>query len=157
MENEFLHKITHKTKEIEEFLFFLFLYSRPDLVDLINLKDELTQKIICDQYKLSEEYITKNDLKSRYLIVENNQFIGKLYLRHNEDCDELVSISILPEFRNLGIGKKIIEFVISNAKLSNKYVKLRVAWYNYPAKHLYEKIGFVETVDYSVYCEMECR
>lgn len=157
MDAELLRPIEYKSDEIDSFLHELFISSRPDLAQISALGESVSKGIIDSQYKLSEAYIEKKDLESRYLIVYRDQYIGKLYIRKDADYDELVSIAILPKYRARGIGKKIIEGVLSESRANNKYLKLRVAWYNYEAKRLYERIGFKETLDYDVYCEMECK
>jgi len=56
---------------------------------------------------------------------------------------ELIEIEILPKNRNLGYGKKLLDFMIEKAKEENlENITLEVKTTNEPATHLYEKYGF---------------
>ncbi|MCR5072222.1 MAG: GNAT family N-acetyltransferase [Clostridiales bacterium] len=58
----------------------------------------------------------------------------------------LMNIYTLPEYRGQGVGRKIIEFLISDAKergTEKIYLESSVG-----AKHLYEEIGFSDMQDY---------
>jgi len=57
----------------------------------------------------------------------------------------IVSVAILPEYRNKGYGKNIIESAIKTARNKWKNCKLilHVRVSNIIAKNLYEKIGFI--------------
>lgn len=135
-------------------LYEIFLSSRPDLchVDLLNTAQG--QILLKQQYELSQLYTHESEINTRFMIHYENQAIGKLYLKHEETCVEVVSIAILPQYRNLGIGRFVLQELIDQAIVDDKMLKLRVSWYNRDAKRLYERLGFVETMDYQVYCEM---
>lgn len=135
-------------------LYEIFLTSRPDLchVDIVNTAQG--QILLKHQFELSQMYTHESEIKTRFMIYIEYQAIGKLYLKHEETCVEVVSIAILPQHRNLGIGKFVLQELIAQAIVDNKMLKLRVSWYNKDAKRLYERLGFVETIDYQVYCEM---
>lgn len=157
VEEVFLHVLDYKTKEIEAFLYELFIYSRPDLTHLVQMDDKLSRSVLENQYMLSELYKDKKEVSSRYLIAYKDRYIGKIYMRHTSEIDELVSIAIMPEYRNRGIGRIVIDKFLDESRAKHKGLRLRVAWYNFQAKELYKRIGFKESVDYDVYCEMECR
>lgn len=58
----------------------------------------------------------------------------------------LMNIYTLPEYRGHGIGRKIIEFLIADAK-ERGTEKIYLESSN-AAKHLYEEIGFLNMPDY---------
>jgi ribosomal protein S18 acetylase RimI-like enzyme len=64
-------------------------------------------------------------------------------------------IALLPEHRNKGIGRYLIKEVMNEAYKAGKSVQLQVAWYNYAAKSLYERLGFFVIEDKGVGCEMQ--
>jgi ribosomal protein S18 acetylase RimI-like enzyme len=55
-------------------------------------------------------------------------------------------VAVLPEYRNLGIGERLINKVIEKAKNQNFCkITLEVRHDNFPAQHLYNKLGFEDT------------
>ncbi|HLM00911.1 MAG TPA: GNAT family N-acetyltransferase, partial [Pyrinomonadaceae bacterium] len=58
-----------------------------------------------------------------------------------KDETALVSIRLLPEFQNRGIGTKLIKDVLAASIAKNKPVRLQVLKIN-PARNLYERLGF---------------
>ena len=84
-----------------------------------------------------------------YLIfVENKIMKGWLGVCdfYNIDSEEmqgmLVELYVIPEFRQMGIAKRLLEFALEDMKeKGTKHVQLNVYSGN-PAKRLYEEIGF---------------
>lgn len=55
----------------------------------------------------------------------------------------LDELFLLPEYRNQGIGQKVLEFVFQEAtSLQIKCIHLEVEYHNETAVHLYQKFGF---------------
>ena len=81
-------------------------------------------------------------LKSKiYVAIKKGKMDGFVGLRPHE----LSFLYVDPNFQNLGVGKKLIEFAL---KQLERPIKLEVFTYNLAAKALYEKYGFkvVKTV-----------
>lgn len=68
----------------------------------------------------------------------------------------LLDIALLPQFRSLGIGGRLISELIDNASATGRPVRLSVLCGNL-ARSLYERLGFVITNSGPVYLEMECK
>lgn len=149
-------KINLKTiqKSDEEVLFSIFLTIRPDLMPLISIGNPKDNPIIKQQFDLSQSFKDEKELQSRFLILQGEQVVGHLFLRHNKEYDEVVSIGILPPFRNLGVGSYLIKKIKDEAMKNHRGLKLKVAWYNNDAKRLYERLGFREVGNKMVYSEM---
>jgi ribosomal protein S18 acetylase RimI-like enzyme len=81
------------------------------------------------------------DANNGEIIVIGGADAGYLWTAEREMETILVSIRILPEYQNRGIGKKIIEDVLVKSK---KPVRLQVLKIN-PAQNLYKRLGF-ETI-----------
>jgi ribosomal protein S18 acetylase RimI-like enzyme len=60
-----------------------------------------------------------------------------------KDVHYIGHLAIDPDYRGLGIGEKLVEFHVENARtLNRKKIELDVAETNPRAKKLYEKLGF---------------
>ena len=75
------------------------------------------------------------------IIVVDGADAGYLWTIEKEAETFLVSIRLLPEFQNVGIGTKVIEDMLAKSK---KLVRLQVMKIN-PAQNLYKRLGF-ETI-----------
>ena len=75
------------------------------------------------------------------IVVVNGKDAGFLSISEKEFEIVLISIRLLPEFQNRGVGTKLIKDVLDAARVKNKPVRLQVLKAN-PARNLYEKLGF---------------
>ncbi|HLT21555.1 MAG TPA: GNAT family N-acetyltransferase [Thermomicrobiales bacterium] len=67
--------------------------------------------------------------------------IGRIYTAEWDEDLRLIEITLLPEYRNRGIGTRLIRDVMERARALGKPVRLHVENFN-PARHLYERLGF---------------
>ena len=81
-----------------------------------------------------------SDVYLMYLYEENNTIKGFIICNHLYEKMEILLLFVKDEFRNQGIGKKLVEYLY---KLS-EIITLEVSVENYPALHLYEKLGVKE-------------
>jgi ribosomal protein S18 acetylase RimI-like enzyme len=72
----------------------------------------------------------------------NEREVGRILTKRTQESVLLVDISILPEFRNRGIGTKLIKDLFREATDSAKSIRLHVLASN-AARRLYERLGFV--------------
>ncbi len=70
--------------------------------------------------------------------------VGVLLVERLPTYIQLEQLYLLPEYQQMGIGSEIIEGLITEASQSQAPIRLRVMAVN-PAKHFYEKLGFVVT------------
>lgn len=120
--------------------------------------DKLLTKLIQDerQYNdtIDENYIVinhfnkmlgdKNIIILAYYI--NKIIVGYILIRRmdNNTC-LLDGLYVEKEYRNKGIGKSLLTEAILRIKNMNiKYIDINVMYNNIIAKHIYEKLGFVE-------------
>ena len=120
--------------------------------------DELLTKLIQDerQYNdtIDDNYIVTNHfnkmLDDENIIILayyiNKTIVGYILIRKmaNNTC-LLDGLYVEKEYRNKGIGKSLLTEAISRIKNMNiKYIDINVMYNNIIAKHIYEKLGFVE-------------
>lgn len=78
---------------------------------------------------------------------EENVIVGFMGLIMMPPEAEVMEITVLPEFRNKGIGRALMTEIFRRAHkergITKVYLEVRVS--NEPAKHLYRNMGFVET------------
>lgn len=123
-----------------------------------NRCDELLTKLIQDerQYNdiIDENYIVTNHfnkmLNDENIIILayyiNKIIVGYILIRRTDDNTCLLDgLYVEKEYRNKGIGKSLLTEAILRIKNMNiKYIDINVMYHNIIAKHIYEKLGFVE-------------
>jgi GNAT superfamily N-acetyltransferase len=81
---------------------------------------------------------------------------GRLYIHRRPKEIRLVDIAILPPFRGAGIGTRLLEELISEAKERGVPLTIHVELFN-PARSLYERLGFRAVEEHGVHLLMERR
>ena len=84
------------------------------------------------------------------------EIIGQIQIAVLDDELRLVDLSLLPEYRNRGIGSALLRDLLDEAAGANKRVILHVSQGN-PAARLYERHGFSYVGEQGIYWRMEWR
>lgn len=139
----------------EPFVFRLFAGGRPDLEWITDIGRDRKTDILARQFRYEQEQLRKNYPDAEYsIILLAGNPAGRLYLHRGEKEYRILVITLPPEYRGRGIGGSLIKNILREASAAGKPVRLQVAWYNHPARALYERMGFRVAEDTGVYCEM---
>jgi ribosomal protein S18 acetylase RimI-like enzyme len=94
--------------------------------------------------KLIRQYESGTNM---FLYQHNENYVGYFSLVNNGESVELNNLSVLPEFRHLGIGKEMVEYakdyVIKNT--GAKKITIGIIEDNTVLKDWYETLGFIHT------------
>lgn len=77
-----------------------------------------------------------------YVAHLNNNVVGYIGLSKIAGEGYVTNIAVLPEYRRLGIGKRILQYTVDNSKNELEFISLEVRASNSIAISLYEKLGF---------------
>lgn len=83
-----------------------------------------------------------NESTSFYIAILNDIVVGYIGISKVAGEGYVTNIAVLPQYRRLGIGKKILEYVIDNSKDELEFISLEVRVSNNAAISLYESFGF---------------
>ncbi|AWK88353.1 GNAT family N-acetyltransferase [Azospirillum thermophilum] len=118
------------------------------------------QKIgfLAQQYEAQRQHYARAYFDAEFLVIERNgEPIGRLYLYRGNPADiRVVDIGLLIAARNQGLGRAILEAVFDEARAAGRTVSIHVEVFN-PARHLYDRLGFVEIGEHGPYRLMEWR
>jgi ribosomal protein S18 acetylase RimI-like enzyme len=81
---------------------------------------------------------------------------GRLYVHRRPAEIRLVDITLLPEFRQGGIGTSLLRDLLAEGEAAGKPVTIHVETFN-PAMRLYERLGFSPIEERGPYRLMEWR
>lgn len=80
-----------------------------------------------------------------YVYEQEEQILGYCNLRLLAGEGEIQRIAVLPEYRRLGLGRKLMETMVDYAREKKAYaVSLEVRESNRAARNLYESYGFMK-------------
>ncbi len=86
-------------------------------------------------------YLSRYPNASYSIITLEEQSIGRLYVERQEDKIKILDITVLPEYRNKGIGTKLITEVLQAGEQAEKPVQIYIESYNRSA-NLFSRLGF---------------
>jgi GNAT superfamily N-acetyltransferase len=143
--------------EDQNFLFKLYASTRKEEVAQTGWTDFEQENFLRQQFLAQHQFYTEQFSNAEFkIILADNKAIGRLYMDYRDDEIRVIDISLLPGFRNKGIGSGLLSDILSRAKKLNKPVRIHVERYN-PALKLYNRLGFVRIGDTGVYYLMEWK
>jgi len=84
----------------------------------------------------------------RYVVVQDGEPAGRLYIHESDSLLEVVDLTLMPRFRDHGVGTRIFHELFAYATREEQTVVLRVERRNERATLLYSQLGFdLVTVD----------
>lgn len=87
------------------------------------------------------------------IVLQAQQPVGQCYVDYASDHLRLIDLSILPSFRNRGIGSDVLRDLQREATRRRIPVLLSVTIGN-PARRLYERLGFILACSTELYASM---
>jgi len=135
-------------------LFEIYRHTRLHELSAVDWSDEQKNKFLLMQFEAQHRYYQQVYGDDDFLLILlNDVAIGRFYVGHWKDEIRIIDISLLPQFRDCGIGTKILGDIIEQAKRQHKFVSIHVEKNN-PALRLYQRLGFVAVTDTGVYWRM---
>lgn len=135
---------------------FRTLYAEVRARELAYVDWPLAQKqAFCDsQYALQDQHYRRYypDFEP-WAICRAGAVIGRIYFGTSDGALALMDITIAASARGQGIGSRLLEEVLRRADAERREVRLHVELTN-PARHWYQRLGFIDFGDAGVYQEM---
>jgi ribosomal protein S18 acetylase RimI-like enzyme len=84
----------------------------------------------------------------RYVVMEDGERAGRLYVHESDTVMHVIDLTLMPQFRDRGIGTRVFRDLFAHAALEGQSISLRVARRNERATDFYTSLGFhLVTVD----------
>lgn len=143
--------------EDEEMLYTIYASTRESEMELVEgWSDGQKEQFLRQQFYSQHAYYIEYYTNAVFWVIEHNkEVIGRLYLRVTDEV-RIVDITLLPAWRNSGIGGRILEDILNAATREGKKVSIHVECNN-RALQLYQRLGFkiVKEVSGGVYYFLE--
>ena len=141
----------------EAFLRKLFGSTRIDEFKFLDGDAAQLDALIRMQFNLQrQQYDAGYPEAEHNIILGDGQPIGRLLVNEGTREFSLVDVALLPQWRNGGIGRSLLENLLVRAAAAHKAIRLHVVKTN-PARRLYERLGFSIVSEDGMYFEMLCE
>lgn len=138
-----------------EFLFHLYASTRQHEIAAFGWPPAQQEMFLRMQFNAQKNwYDMAYSGAGHQIIMIDDKPAGRIMVFRDKDSIRLVDIALLTEHRNRGIGKQLLQELISKSENEHLPLRLQVTRNN-PARHLYERLGFVITGEDQMYYEME--
>lgn len=142
--------------EDTEFLLKLFASTREEFKMLIGDEGQLAA-LVSMQFNFQRQQFQDGYPESKdHLVLLNEKPVGRILVDESDATITLIDVALLPEYRNRGIGRQLLDNLIEQARGAQKPVILHVSKIN-RARNLYERLGFRQVSEDGMYYEMICE
>lgn len=150
--------LLEKQKPLHQpFIEELYRSTREEELIQTNWTEQQKQQFVLMQFMAQKaDYERKFPDALQQIIHYKKKAAGRLYTSETENSIHIIDIALLPQYRNKGIGKFLLQQLIAKAKKQRKTISLQVIKTN-PAKNLYNRLGFVSIREDGLREYMECR
>ena len=139
------------TPEDRPFLLEVYASTRLEELEPFGWDDSQKRAFIEMQFLARERCYPRVD---DHIIILDGRPVGRLLVDRNETGLVLRDIALLTEYRNAGIGSRLIKDLMNEATGAGKSIDLHVLATS-PAVRLYERLGFRRSGPEGAYLEMK--
>lgn len=145
------------TPEDKEFLYTLYASSREEELSSVDWDTAFKEQFLRMQFKAQHEFYHQRFIEPQFLIILlKGKPIGRIYIDRRKQELTLAEITLLPDYRNQGIGSTYIRDLMLEATNTGLPLRLHVEQFN-RARALYERLGFSTISDDGVHLQLEWR
>jgi len=140
--------------EDEDFLFRLYAGTRQEEMSAWGWNAAQQAAFLRMQFRAQRQgYAADYAGADHQVILADDEPVGRVMVHRTEKEVRLVDISVLPEYRNRGMGAALIHDLMVECQAARKPLRLQVAKGNRAAR-LYERLGFLKTGEDEIYYHM---
>jgi ribosomal protein S18 acetylase RimI-like enzyme len=141
----------------EPFLFRVFAASRADELAVVPWSTEQKIAFLRQQFDAQDREYRTQYPDAEFLVVElDGEAIGRLYVNRGSGELHILDVALLPGWRRRGVGRRLLEDAMAEARAKDAFVSLYVETHN-PARRLYDMLGFALVEEGPVYDRLEWR
>lgn len=140
----------------EDFLYRVYASTRTEELALTDWSPAQKTAFLQMQFTAQHRHYQDNYSNTAFdVILQDDQPVGRLYVRRIASEMRIVDIALLPAFRSAGIGGGLLRGLVEEARRETVPLRIHVEKNN-PALRLYERLGFRAIEDRGVYWFLEC-
>jgi GNAT superfamily N-acetyltransferase len=125
----------------ENFILSVYASTRADELQQVPWTAEQKEAFVKMQFASQKQhYAASHPQASHDLICVDETEVGRIYLDRGENL-HILDVTILPQYRNQGIGGVLLRRLLDEAGQSGKIVTIYVETFN-PSVRFFERLGF---------------
>jgi ribosomal protein S18 acetylase RimI-like enzyme len=137
------------------FLYRVYFSTREAELALVDWSAAQKEAFVQQQFAAQHHHYQEHYTGAAFqIILADGQPAGRLYVARWPAEIRIVDIALLPEYRNAGIGTRLLTDLMAEARQSHKLLSIHVEQFN-PALSLYARLGFAKTGEHGVYYRMD--
>jgi ribosomal protein S18 acetylase RimI-like enzyme len=150
-------KLRDVLPEDESFLFEIYASTRAEEMALVPWDDEQRKAFLTMQFAAQHSHYREQFPDASYSVILRDDLpLGRFYVLKGKGEIRILDITILPEYRNRGIGTSLLRELLDEAAQSRKRVLIYVETFN-PSLRLFERLGFKSIAEEGINFLMEWR
>lgn len=131
----------------EQFLREVYACTREQELAMTPWNDEQREVFLRFQFDAQDAYYRQQYPDAGYqIILKDGEPVGRLYLARRPSEIKILDLTVLPPYRNKGIGSVLLNEILAEANNDGKAVLIWVEQ-NSPGKELFERLGFLKKED----------
>src|SRR5688572_13649856 len=132
------------TAEDESFLREVYACTRAFELSLVPWSDEQREAFLKFQFDAQDShYRTQYPEASFQVILKDAEPVGRLYLVRGSAEIKILDITVLPQYRNAGIGTMLLRELLAEAEQTARTVVIWVEHFN-PSQNLFKRLNFAK-------------
>ena len=141
----------------EQFLFIVYASTRMDELAQVPWNEAQREAFLNMQFAAQQMHYQKHyPDASHEIILLDEQAVGRVLIYRASENIQILDLTILPEYRNAGIGTPIIKDLQAEAAQAGKPLTIYVESFN-RSLILFERLGFSKIGDEGVYFLLEWK
>lgn len=126
----------------DPFLLHVFACTRAAELAQVPWTDEQRVAFLQMQFNAQHSYYHEQYPNGDYkVILRDDEPVGRIYINREPGLIKILDVTVLPEFRNSGVGSELIRGILHEAAESYRNVQIYVETFN-PSLELFKKMGF---------------
>jgi len=126
----------------EPILLTIYASTRSQEMAVVSWSNEQKRAFLEMQFQAQHNYYLSRYPNASYSIINlKEQPVGRLYVDRQEDKITILDITVLPGYRNRGVGTKLITEILQAGEQAEKPVEIHIESYN-PSANLFSRLGF---------------
>jgi ribosomal protein S18 acetylase RimI-like enzyme len=134
------------TADDEPFLFRVYCSSRADEMAMVPWPEEQKHAFLRFQFVAQHSHYREQFPHAAFeIILADDQPAGRLYTLRDQ-LIRILDITVLPEFRNRGIGSYLIDRIVNQSQDTGKAIQIYVETFN-PSVRFFARYGFSKVAE----------
>jgi ribosomal protein S18 acetylase RimI-like enzyme len=128
--------------EDEAFLLEVYACTRAQELASVPWDDDQRKSFLAMQFVAQDSHYRAQFPDASYSVILRDDLpVGRLYVLREKSDIRILDITVVPEYRNEGIGSMLLRDLLDEAALAGKRVLIYVETFN-PSLRLFERLGF---------------